>query len=75
MEGLNSSNIRLLYSALYGRYGSEKTPIKNVNTLLKNNLKNRRDLKSVTLDTSIVENSTVENLDADKTNISMKIKI
>lgn len=47
MEGLNSSNIRLLYSALYGRYGSEKTPIKNVNTLLKNNLKNRRDLKKV----------------------------
>ena len=47
MEGFNSSNIRLLYSALYGRYGSEKTPIKNVNTLLKNNLKNRRDLKKV----------------------------
>jgi hypothetical protein len=47
MEGLNSSNIRLLYSALYGRYGSEKTPIKNVNTLLKNNLKNRRNLKKV----------------------------
>lgn len=47
MEGLNSSNIRLLYSALYGKYGSEKTPIKNVNTLLKNNLKNRRDLKKV----------------------------
>ena len=47
MEGLNSSNIRLLYSALYGRYGSEKTPIKNVNTLLKDNLKNRRDLKKV----------------------------
>lgn len=47
MEELNSSNIRLLYSALYGRYGSEKTPIKNVNTLLKNNLKNRRDLKKV----------------------------
>ena len=47
MEGLNSSNIRLLYSALYGRYGSEKTPIKNVNTLLKNNLKNRRALKKV----------------------------
>ena len=47
MEGLNSSNIRLLYSALYGRYGSEKTPIKNINTLLKNNLKNRRDLKKV----------------------------
>lgn len=47
MEGLNSSNVRLLYSALYGRYGSEKTPIKNVNTLLKNNLKNRRDLKKV----------------------------
>ena len=47
MEGLNSSNIRLLYSALYGRYGSEKTAIKNVNTLLKNNLKNRRDLKKV----------------------------
>lgn len=47
MEGLNSSNIRLLYSALYGRYGSEKTPIKNVNTLLKNNLKNRHDLKKV----------------------------
>lgn len=43
MEGLNSSNIRLLYSALYGRYGSEKTPIKNVNTLLKN----RHDLKKV----------------------------
>ena len=47
MEGLNSSNIRLLYSALYGRYGSEKTPIKNVNMLLKNNLKNRHDLKKV----------------------------
>lgn len=47
MEELNSSNIRLLYSTLYGRYGSEKTPIKNVNTLLKNNLKNRRDLKKV----------------------------
>ena len=70
MEGLNSSNIRLLYSVLYGRYGSEKTPIKNVNTLLKNNLINRCALKSITLESSIVGNS-----DVDKTNISMKIKV
>ena len=71
MESFNIVNSNFISSSLYGGYAA-KTPINSI-TILKNNLINRRALKSITLDTSIVENSTVENLDADKTNISMKI--
>ena len=73
MESFDIVNSNFMSSSLYRGYAA-KTPINSI-TILKNNLINRCALKSVTLDTSIVENSTVENLDADKTNISMKIKI
>lgn len=73
MESLDIVNSNFMSSSLYRGYAA-KTPIKSI-TIVKNDLINRCALKSVTLDTSIVENSTVENLDADKTNISMKIKI
>lgn len=73
MESFDIVNSNFMSSSLYRGYAA-KTPINSV-TILKNDLINRQVLKSVTLDSSIVENSAVENLDADKTNISMKIKI
>ena len=73
MESFDINSANFMSSSLYRGYAA-KTPIKSI-TIVKNNLINRRALKSITLDTSIVENSTVENLDADKTSISMKIKI
>ena len=68
MESFNIVNSNFMSSSLYRGYAA-KTPINSI-TILKNNLINRRALKSITLDTSILEN-----LDVDKTNIGMKIKI
>ena len=68
MESFDIVNSNFMSSSLYRSYASG-TPIKSI-TIIKNSLINRCALKSVTLDTSTVENS-----DVDKTNISMKIKI
>ena len=68
MESFDIVNSNFMSSSLYRGYAA-KTPIKSI-TIVKNDLINRQVLKSITLDTSIVEN-----LDADKTSIGMKIKI
>ena len=73
MESFDIVNSNFMSSSLYRGYAA-KTPIKSI-TIVKNNLINRSVIKSVTIDTNIVENSTVENLDADKINIGIKIKI
>lgn len=73
MESFDMVNSNFMSSSLYRGYAA-KTPIKSI-TIVKNNLINRSVIKSVTIDTNIVENSTVENLDADKINIGIKIKI